>query len=58
VDAHLFFDLADDDRVARAQLPSSFDQELRHDEERDALGALAAFDALASTRWMMFSDMS
>ncbi|MPM13169.1 hypothetical protein SDC9_59524 [bioreactor metagenome] len=42
VDAHLLLDLADRDRVARAERAVVVDQELRHNEERDPLGALAA----------------
>eukprot|EP00043_Microstomoeca_roanoka_P023596 m.258898 g.258898 ORF g.258898 m.258898 type:complete len:584 (+) comp32817_c0_seq1:263-2014(+) len=41
VDAHLFFDLADRDAVALAQRAVLFHEELGHDEERDALRALA-----------------
>src|SRR5690606_4876463 len=46
VDAHLFFQLADADRVARAEAAVVVHQELGHDEQADALGALAAAGGL------------
>ena len=46
VDAHLLFDRAAGDAVARAERAVGVDHELRHDEQRDALGAgRRAFDA-------------
>ncbi len=45
VDAHLVLDRAAGDGIARARLAVLVDEELRHDEERDALGTLRrAFD--------------
>src|SRR5690606_35088469 len=46
VDAHLLLDLADRHRVARAGGAVGVGEELRHDEERDAAGALAAAGGL------------
>ena len=46
VDAHLVLDRAAGDAVARAERAVGIDEDLRHDEERDALGAFRrAFDA-------------
>ena len=46
VDAHLLFDLAADDAIAFAERAIVLDQEFRHNEERNALGALRrTFDA-------------
>ncbi|OIQ73832.1 hypothetical protein GALL_445250 [mine drainage metagenome] len=42
VDAHLFFNLADRGAVARPERAIGIHQKLRHDEQRDALGAFAA----------------
>ena len=41
MNAHLFLNLANRHRVARAKAAISVHQKLRHDEQRDALGALA-----------------
>ena len=41
VDAHLLFNIADADAIARAQAAILVDKEFRHDEQRDALGPRA-----------------
>jgi hypothetical protein len=46
VNAHLLFDFAADNAVAGAERAICVHQKLRHDEERNAFGALRrAFDA-------------
>jgi heat shock protein HspQ len=55
--AHLVVEAGDRHVVARAQ-SRRLDEELRHDEQRDALGAGRPAGIFASTRCTMFSDIS
>ena len=58
VDAELVFDRGADQVVAGTERTVVIDQELRHQEQRDALQSRRASGRRASTRWMMFSATS
>ena len=58
LDAHLLLDAAAADAVARAHLAVRLRQELRHQEQRDVLGAARRIRQARITRWMMLSVRS